>query len=42
MLASVARGGTGSRYVSGAAALAWVGFGLAVPAGGAARWELLR
>lgn len=42
MPASAARGGTGSRYVSRAAALAWVGFGPAAPAGGAARWERLR
>lgn len=37
--ASAACAGTGSRYVSRVAVLAWVGFGPAVPAGGATRWE---
>lgn len=40
--ASAACGGTGSCHVSQAAARAWVGFGPAAPAGGAARWEQLR
>lgn len=37
--ASAACAGTGGRYVSRVAVLAWVGFGPAVPAGGATRWE---